>query len=153
AHRFARFVDQPLRARLESWSSPFFSELDAVLAPEFRHALPPAAPARAETLESMTALARALRHNFAGYLVDDLLVKTDRASMAHALEARSPFLDRALVEYVMDLPDAYKMWLGRHKIILREAFADLVPAAIMTRRKMGFGVPLGRWFRGELRSY
>jgi asparagine synthase (glutamine-hydrolysing) len=154
ARRFARFADLPLAERLDSWSSPFVQKVDALLAPDFRASLSdgrdrrPVAPAR-----GMTPLARALRHNFETYLVDDLLVKADRCSMASALEVRSPFLDRDLIEYVTMLPDRFKLSRGRTKVILREAFGDLVPPAIMARKKMGFGVPLGRWFAGELRSY
>ena len=84
---------------------------------------------------------------------DDLLVKTDRCTMANSLEARSPFLDRELIEYAAGLPDDLKLRGGRTKVILREAFPDLVPAAIDRRGKMGFGVPLDTWFRGELRDH
>ncbi len=73
--------------------------------------------------------------------------------MAHALDVRSPFLDTALVEFVFSLPDAYKLRWGRTKVLLREAFADLVPPAILSRGKMGFGVPLRRWFAGDLRDH
>jgi asparagine synthase (glutamine-hydrolysing) len=72
--------------------------------------------------------------------------------MANALEARSPFLDRELVEYVAALPDDVKLRGRETKFILRRAFADLLPAAIGRRGKMGFGVPVGSWFRGELRD-
>ena len=156
AKRFARFVDLPLAERLDSWSSPFFQNVDAWLAPEFRASLREPAPreaGEANGLSGLSPLARALRHNFEGYLVDDLLVKADRCSMANALEVRSPFLDRALTEYVMALPDHYKLAGRRRKVILREAFADMLPAPILSRGKMGFGVPLARWFAGELRSY
>src|SRR5262249_23509552 len=81
------------------------------------------------------------------------LVKTDRATMANSLEARSPFLDRELVEYVAALPDTFKLRGRVSKAILRDAFADLLPAEIDRRPKMGFGVPLGTWFRGQLREY
>jgi asparagine synthase (glutamine-hydrolysing) len=75
----------------------------------------------------------------------------DRMSMAHGLETRSPLLDRGLAEYVATLPDSFKR-SGRHgKVILKKAVEDLLPAAILERRKHGFGVPLGAWFRGELR--
>jgi len=80
-------------------------------------------------------------------------VKTDRCTMANSLEARSPFLDRELIEYAAALPDDLKLRGQRTKIVLREAFADLLPPAIDQRGKMGFGVPLGAWFRGELRDY
>ncbi len=153
AKRFARFVDLPLAERLDSWSSPFFQDVDAWLVPEFRASLHDPAPREAHDEAGLSPLTRALRHNFEGYLVDDLLVKADRCSMANSLEVRSPFLDRALTEYVMALPDRYKLAGRRRKVILREAFADMLPAAVLSRGKMGFGVPLARWFAGELRSY
>ena len=73
--------------------------------------------------------------------------------MAHALEVRSPFLDTALVEFVFSLPEAYKLRWGRTKVLLREAFADLLPPAVLSRGKMGFGVPLRRWFADDLRGH
>ena len=73
--------------------------------------------------------------------------------MANSLECRSPFLDRELTEYVAALPDKFKVAGWETKVILREAFADLLPPEIKTRGKMGFGVPLDTWFRGELREY
>jgi asparagine synthase (glutamine-hydrolysing) len=86
------------------------------------------------------------------YLPYDLLVKIDRASMANGLETRSPFLDPALVEFAVGLPVSCKTNLRRGKRILREAFADLLPAEILTAGKAGFGIPLGNWLRGPLRS-
>jgi asparagine synthase (glutamine-hydrolysing) len=73
--------------------------------------------------------------------------------MASSLEARSPFLDRELIEYVATLPDALKLDGRRTKVVLRDAFADLVPPEIERRGKMGFGVPLSAWFRGHLRDH
>jgi asparagine synthase (glutamine-hydrolysing) len=75
----------------------------------------------------------------------------DRMTMAHGLEARSPLLDRALFDYVASLPDALKRSGARGKIVLKHAVADLLPPAILSRPKHGFGVPLGAWFRGDLR--
>ena len=88
------------------------------------------------------------------YLPNDLLAKVDLASMAHSLECRGPFLDHRVVEMALAMPMARKLRLrgGRSKVVLKEAFADLLPPAIRTRAKMGFGVPLDRWFRGELNA-
>ncbi len=97
-------------------------------------------------------LARLLHLNFHSYLPGDLLVKTDRCSMAHGLELRCPFLDTALLEYAASLPDRFKASLWESKILLRRAFPDLLPEAIRSRRKMGFGVPLGSWFRKQWRQ-
>ena len=83
------------------------------------------------------------------YLPGDLLVKVDLASMAHSLECRGPFLDHRVVELAAAMPLDRKLRLrpGRSKVVLKQAFADLLPPPIRTRPKMGFGVPIGRWFR------
>lgn len=83
------------------------------------------------------------------YLPFDLLVKMDIATMAHSLEARSPFLDHELMEWTATLPPAYKMHLYKGKYILKKCFKDMIPSSILKRRKMGFGVPLEQWFRGS----
>ena len=87
------------------------------------------------------------------YLPGDLLAKVDLASMAHSLECRGPFLDHRVVELAAAMPLDRKLRLrpGRSKVVLKEAFADLLPKSIRSRRKMGFGVPVGRWFRDELK--
>jgi asparagine synthase (glutamine-hydrolysing) len=77
-------------------------------------------------------------------------VKMDRMSMAHGLEARSPFLDTAVVEFGASLPDHLRMSLGRGKMLLRRAMNGILPPSIMARGKMGFGAPLGAWFRSDL---
>ena len=86
------------------------------------------------------------------YLPEDLLVKIDRATMAHSLEARSPFLDHVLMEYVASLPSHLKLAGGQQKRVLKAALRDVLPKAILDRPKMGFCVPLERWFRTELRE-
>jgi asparagine synthase (glutamine-hydrolysing) len=96
-------------------------------------------------------LTRLLSLNLKTYLVDDLLVKTDRMSMAHGLEIRSPFLDTALTEFAFRLPSKFKLHGFRRKRVLAAAAADLLPPQILNRRKRGFAVPLDRWFRGELK--
>jgi asparagine synthase (glutamine-hydrolysing) len=87
------------------------------------------------------------------YLPTDLLVKVDIATMASSLEARSPFLDWHLTEFAAKLPSEYKVKGNTSKYILKKAVAGLVPAENMHRTKQGFAVPVGAWFRGELKDY
>jgi asparagine synthase (glutamine-hydrolysing) len=87
------------------------------------------------------------------YLPGDLLLKADLASMAHSLELRSPFLDHEVVALGLALPDALKTRGRAGKVALRRAFAPDLPAEVAGRGKTGFGVPLGRWFRSELRDF
>jgi asparagine synthase (glutamine-hydrolysing) len=103
-----------------------------------------------EAAAGRPALDRILHANFTTYLPDDLAVKMDRMSMAHSLETRSPFLDTALIERLAAVPGRRKVGLRRLKPVLRRAFWDELPADIWNRRKHGFGVPVGAWFRGEL---
>ena len=91
--------------------------------------------------------------DFLSYLPEDLLVKVDRASMAQGLECRSPFLDQELVDFSCSLPPEWKIHGGKSKRILKEAVADWFPEGFLDRPKMGFTVPVGKWFRGELKSF
>jgi asparagine synthase (glutamine-hydrolysing) len=90
--------------------------------------------------------------NMRTYLHDDLLVKTDRMTMANSLEARSPLLDTSLIEELATLPASMKVSPFGLKRLLRRAMRDRLPKEILRRRKHGFGVPVGRWFRNELRE-
>jgi asparagine synthase (glutamine-hydrolysing) len=87
------------------------------------------------------------------YLPGDILVKVDRASMAVSLETRIPFLDRRVVELAWRLPFSSKINAGRTKVLLRELLYRYVPPELVERSKMGFGVPIGAWLRGPLRSW
>ena len=87
------------------------------------------------------------------YLPGDLMCKTDIASMGHALECRAPFLDYRVVEHAIRMPIALKIQGRTGKHILRETFKELFPPELLRRSKMGFGVPLDHWFRGELADY
>ena len=98
-------------------------------------------------------LQRALHLNASTYLLDDLLPKVDRMSMAHALEVRSPLLDHRLVEYALRLPARLQLGARGGKRVLRRAVADLLPEEVLRRPKKGFGVPLSAWMRGHLRPY
>jgi asparagine synthase (glutamine-hydrolysing) len=86
------------------------------------------------------------------YLPGDLLLKADLASMAHSLELRSPFLDHEVVALGLALPDSLKTRGREGKVALRRAFAADLPVEVAGRGKAGFGVPLGRWFRSDLRD-
>ena len=86
------------------------------------------------------------------YLQDDILTKVDRASMACSLEVRAPFLDHTLVEYIATIPPDLKLRGFNGKYILKRAMADRLPPGIARRSKKGFGIPVAKWFRGELRS-
>ena len=97
-------------------------------------------------------LDRLLDLNIRTYLLDDLLPKVDRMSMAHGLEVRSPFLDRQLAELSFRLPPRTRLRGLALKRVLKAAVADLMPEELLNRPKHGFGVPLDRWFRTELAS-
>jgi asparagine synthase (glutamine-hydrolysing) len=152
ASRFGRALALPLHQRVTRWNSYFYDDVDELVG------LPDGSVDRLQHLGSVrdrlagrSPLSQLLLANFSSYLPDDLLVKADRCTMANSLEARAPFLDRALMEYVAALPDEFKLDGRRSKAILRDAFADLIPGEIDRRPKTGFGVPLDTWFRGELR--
>lgn len=97
---------------------------------------------------------RMLAVDFKTYLPECLMAKVDVASMACSLEGRSPLLDHEFVELAYRMPGEWKLkGLRGHKWIFKEAFKDLLPPEILTRGKMGFGIPLGTWFRGPLKDY
>jgi asparagine synthase (glutamine-hydrolysing) len=86
------------------------------------------------------------------YLADDILVKSDRMSMAHAVEVRPPFLDHRIVEFAATLPDDLKIRGSRQKFVLKQLMKDRLPSSILTRKKVGFDIPAHEWLRGPLRS-
>lgn len=156
ARRFFSAAALPGEERMLRWIGYFGDGLDTLLQPELGHSL-----TREELTHSfrtplhqnahLSPLARALALNFETYLLDDLLVKIDRNSMAHGLELRSPFLDTELMEFAAGIPDDLKIRRGGLKHILKDAFQDLLPREIQGRGKMGFGIPLPTWFRTHWR--
>ncbi len=86
------------------------------------------------------------------FLCDDILTKSDRMSMAHSVEVRPPFLDHRLVEFAAKLPASLKIRGTQQKVILKELMKDKLPAAILTRKKIGFDIPAHDWLRGPLRG-
>lgn len=109
--------------------------------------------ARWERSRGARPLDRLLLLNLQTYLLDDLLPKVDRMSMAHGLEVRAPFLDHELVEFALRLPPRTKMRGLSLKRCLKQAVAELLPPGHFDRAKRGFGVPLDRWFREDLAPY
>jgi asparagine synthase (glutamine-hydrolysing) len=86
------------------------------------------------------------------YLGDDILVKSDRMSMAHAVEVRPPFLDHRIVEFAATLPDDLKIRGSRQKLLVKELMKEKLPPSILKRKKVGFDIPAHQWLRGTLRS-
>jgi asparagine synthase (glutamine-hydrolysing) len=156
--RFTELAELSPRERYQSWIAVLNRDLlEATLTPVARAAAGGSAERSMDDAYERAARAPMLDQilfaNFVTYLPDDLAVKMDRMSMAHSLEARSPFLDTALIEYMATIPAARKVGLRRLKPLLRQSLGPLLPAEIWNRRKHGFGVPVGRWFRdGELRT-
>jgi asparagine synthase (glutamine-hydrolysing) len=113
-------------------------------------------PGRYEALFDETArwpvLSRLMRVDQGTYLPDGMLTKVDRASMAAGLEVRVPLLDHRVVEFTARLPETLKFRNGAGKYLLRKILARYVPRALFERPKMGFGIPLDKWLRGELKE-
>lgn len=150
--RFLGSADRPLEERYLNWVRIFDRSLVGSLlgvpgAGAEESFTRPVAQARAAGLAPVDALVYA---NFCTYLPGDLAVKVDRASMGSGLEARAPLLDTALVEFAARLPARHKVGFARPKPLLRRAFGQMLPAEVWRRPKHGFGVPMDRWFRGDL---
>jgi asparagine synthase (glutamine-hydrolysing) len=155
--RFAKASTLARQDRLSTWAGVFYDDVEKLLDPGLLSRLPTIDRGRhlrsLAGAEGASPLNQLLAANFHSYLHDDLLVKADRMSMAASLEARAPFLDRALMEYVAGLPDDYKLNGQITKRILRDAFADMIPDPVKRAGKKGFGVPLDAWFRAELGDF
>jgi asparagine synthase (glutamine-hydrolysing) len=108
--------------------------------------------ARYREAEGADFLDEVLYSDVTTYLPDCLLVKVDIATMAHGLEARSPFVDHEVMEFCARLPSEFKLRGQVKKYLLKQAATRYLPASIIDRPKMGFGVPLDRWFRHELQD-
>ena len=136
-------IREPMRGQL--YSKAFKRELSGYSAIEVfkRHA------ARAGTDDPLALVQYIDMHT---YLVGDINTKVDRASMAHSLEVREPLMDHELVEWLATLPSSLKMRGREGKYLLKKSMEPYLPMDVMYRPKMGFSVPLSRWFRGPLRG-
>ena len=104
-------------------------------------------------LMSLDTKRRYMTFDMMTYLPDDILVKVDRASMYHGLEARLPFLDHRLLEFMSGVPVSAKVIKGERKPILRNLVSKYIPKELLTGSKSGFAVPIGAWLRGPLREW
>ncbi|MGB2951832.1 MAG: asparagine synthase (glutamine-hydrolyzing) [Gaiellaceae bacterium] len=153
AKRFARGGRLPPLERHHAWKEVFSVDARAeLLAPDRRGVLDPVDlfRARYHETEGSEQLARLIDVDVGTYLVDDLLVKMDRASMAHSLEARVPFCDQVVADLAFALPAAHKVRRFDKKRVLRKALEPLLPPEILDARKQGFAIPIAAWLRGEL---
>jgi len=159
AKRFVAVASMPKVERYLRWVSAFDDEMKQDLYSEsFRYET--ANFRTASILEPWFAQANgagivdaSLLTDTMTYLPNDLLVKMDIASMAVSLEARSPFLDHHLMEFAASLPENLKLRRLTTKYLLKRVLRKLVPAENLNRSKMGFGVPIGHWFRGAMQPF
>jgi len=156
--RFGEALNQPPARRYMNWLQIFPERMRAEMyRDDFLERLPNEDPyeffeAAWRGVGDRDIISRASLADLTTYLPCDLMTKVDIASMAHGLECRQPFLDFRLVEFAASLPASLKFRWGRGKRLLRTTFERLLPRQIWTRKKMGFGVPLGSWFQNELRE-
>jgi asparagine synthase (glutamine-hydrolysing) len=154
AKRFVRAAHLPPLERHHGWKEIFSPDARAELTGRSAESDPvDLLRARFEETGEAELLARLQDVDLGTYLVDDLLVKTDRASMAHSLEARVPFLDSVVTNFALSLPGSHKVRGLRKKVLLRKAAAPLVPGDLLRRRKRGFSIPAAAWLRGELEPF
>jgi len=154
AKRFVRAAHLPPLERHHGWKEIFSPEARAELTGR-TSAFDPVDVYRERYEETAGAepLARLQDVDFAIYLVDDLLVKTDRASMAHSLEARVPFLDPVVTRFAFALPAKHRVRGLSKKVLLRKAAEPLLPHEVVHGRKRGFSIPAAAWLRGELAPF
>jgi len=154
AKRFVRAAHLPPLERHHGWKEIFSPDARSELRGG-ANGFDPVDVYRARYAETAGApeLARLQDVDFGVYLVDDLLVKTDRASMAHSLEVRVPFLDPLVTNLAMSLPTRQKVRGLAKKVLLRKAVEPLLPREVVHGRKRGFSIPAAAWLRGELEPF
>jgi asparagine synthase (glutamine-hydrolysing) len=154
AKRFVRAAHLPPLERHHGWKEIFSADARAELTGR-ESDFDPVDLLRVRFAETKGAdeLARLQDVDLGIYLVDDLLVKTDRASMAHSLEARVPYLDTVVTNMALALPTRHKVRGLSKKVLLRKAAAPLLPGEIVNGKKRGFSIPAAAWLRGELEPF
>jgi asparagine synthase (glutamine-hydrolysing) len=154
AKRFARAAHLPPLERHHGWKEIFSAEERAALTGR-RHGWDPVSllGQRFAETEGHELLTRLQDVDLGTYLVDDLLVKTDRASMAWSLEARVPFLDTVVANFAFSLPTSQRVRRFQKKRLLRRALEPLLPPEVVHGRKRGFSIPAAAWLRGDLEPF
>jgi asparagine synthase (glutamine-hydrolysing) len=154
AKRFTRAAHLPPLERHHGWKEIFSADARAELTGR-RTGFDPLESYRARFAETEghELLTRLQDVDFGLYLVDDLLTKTDRASMAWSLEARVPFMDSVVANFAFSLPAKHKVRGLQKKRLLRHAVEPLLPADVVHGRKRGFSIPAAAWLRGELEPF
>ena len=141
----------PARAHVY-WNGTFSEdEKEGLMAGAFPHAMRELLYDSDSSAGAPNGLGSYLRFDQRYYLPDDILVKSDRMSMAHSVEVRPPFLDHRIIEFAATLPPELKIRGSRQKLLLKEAMRDKLPQAVLTRSKIGFDIPAHEWLRGILR--
>src|SRR5207253_3085770 len=154
--RFTRSAQLPTLERHYRWKTIIPpEEREALILPERRTAHDPLEllAMRFERSEGADDLAKVMDVDVGLFLVDDMLVKTDRASMAHSLEARVPLLDPVVTNLAFALPTRLKVHGLAKKVLLRKAVEPLLPKEVVHGRKRGFSIPAAAWLRGELEPF
>ncbi|HWP46789.1 MAG TPA: asparagine synthase (glutamine-hydrolyzing) [Candidatus Limnocylindrales bacterium] len=157
--RFLTGIHPSITERYSRWVG-YFSEMekDRLYKGDLRELLTKRRPeawleSLFEEVKDLDPVEASMAVDVQSYLPFALLVKVDITSMANGLEVRSPFLDHEVMEFVAKLPSQMKLRGRTPKYLLKVAFKDILPTEISRRRKMGFGVPVGEWFRGPLRQW
>ncbi|MBK5218596.1 MAG: asparagine synthase (glutamine-hydrolyzing) [Thermoleophilia bacterium] len=155
AKRFARGAKLPPLERHHAWKEIFAPPVRAALLGERNPGWDPVDLYRERYAETAGAeqLARMQDVDLGIYMADDLLVKTDRLSMANSLELRVPFLDQHVAEFAFSLPRAMRVRGFAKKRLLRKALAPLLPKEVVAGRKQGFSIPVAAWLRGPLEPF
>jgi asparagine synthase (glutamine-hydrolysing) len=155
-YKLKRFLEGSLLPPGEAhvfWNGMFFGDEKQSLV---KQSLPGSFNELLSTMDGLPStgdsLARLLWFDQKYYLADDILVKSDRMSMAHAVEVRPPFLDHRIVEFAATLPRGLKIRGARQKLVLRELRKGKLPATILEGKKTGFDIPAHEWLRGPLRA-
>jgi asparagine synthase (glutamine-hydrolysing) len=160
AHLFAKTLSEKYNYRYLNYIRYFSNELkDEIYADSFKEKVSDIdsykiVSERFQEAGTKDKMDQCLYADFSTYLHDDLMAKVDIDSMTVALEGRSPFLDHEMLELTAQIPFNLKLkGLNNKKYILKEALRGLVPDEVMFRPKMGFGIPIDAWFRGELKNF